>query len=91
MYYKRATSIPYERFLSRNEVKIFTACRTVSTIEDLSNKSELSEIEVTEAITTFIAEGLIHAFDSYASAEVYNDSERPRLKVENLTPSFTSA
>ncbi len=59
MYYKRTTFIPSKRFLSRNEVKVFAACRDNSTLEDLINKTKLREIQVLEVINTFIAEGLM--------------------------------
>ena len=81
MYYKRAPFIPYERLFSLSERKVFSACRNISSTEDLIVKSELPEAEVIEIISRFVFEGLISKFDSYDAAEIYSDSREPELQV----------
>ena len=73
MYYKRAKSIPYERLLSHNERKVFSACRSILDLDDIVFATELTEDEVVKIINTFISEGLVKEFDSYESAETHKE------------------
>ena len=81
MYYKRTVSIPYKRLLSRNELRVFTSCRTILKLEDIVDKAALPENEVVEIMNTFISEGLVNKFDSYDSAQDYEENEKSRLDV----------
>ncbi len=81
MFYKRADLLPLTRRLTREELRIITACRNKVDLETIVNKTKLEQTQVIKVMNSFITEGLIRPFTSLGEDQV-TSLKKPR--VENL-------
>ena len=84
LYYKRSLSLPVTRRLSREELRVFTACREAISLENLVAKTKLQQDQIISVINTFVSEGLMAKFGSLEDAH-QTSFEKPSVVATSTT------
>lgn len=83
MFYQRIDPLPITRRLTREELRVFTACRSKVAFETIINKTRLEQSQVIKVINTFLAEGLMSKFNFLESSNTQKEISE-QYKVESL-------
>ena len=88
MYYQRSEQpLPYGRRLAREELKVYTTCRSVASIETISSKTGLRQEQVIQILNQFVLEELVDVMDSNGvKLETKTPKAKEASKENTLTP-----
>jgi len=81
---RSSAPFPMDRLMTREERKVYTACRDPMTIQDLAAKTKLDDGLVNTIVTQLLSEGIIVDLDGTPVIKSEPIPETPKVDIEGL-------